>query len=73
MVKKPRKPVSPELAAARRRIWAHNSLRGHCALGVRNMVTVAEASTTTAEAKDLAIKIRADLQRLAKLLEERID
>ena len=57
----------------RSKVWYHNSLHGHCAMGVSHMDGIILADTTTGEAKHLAYKIRADLELLRILLKERVE
>jgi hypothetical protein len=58
---------------SRRAVWKHNSYFGFTALTRRNMLTIADAPSTTPRAQDLANQIAALTTELAEELKTRID
>ena len=58
---------------ARRRIWRHNSFLGHAKMMEANLRNIAEADSTSSEAKRIARLMLLQVALLAPALKERID
>jgi len=75
MITKPKRKLTETEDQRLRRmaVWRHNAFFGHAAMMGRNAINIAEASTSSPEAKALAIRIQELSSDLAEALKTRID
>lgn len=61
------------MSSASNRVWKHNALLGGIGMAQAGMERISRADSTTDEAKDMAVAIWNQLEKLKKLTKVRVD